>query len=387
MSERQIYLDYAAATPLDERVLRVMQPYFHDLFYNPSAAYLAARSVRKDVSQARSDVAQLLGARDSEIIFTAGATESINLAITGTLAAHPGATFVTSNVEHSAVLALAKAHGAAIVAADEYGRIAADDIATSITDDVVLVSIALVNNELGTIQPIKDIATAIAAVRAMRRTNGNPLPLYLHVDASQAAGHVDLHVARLGVDLMTLNAAKAYGPKQVGLLYVNTHVQINPVVVGGGQERGLRSGTENVAGIIGFAEALRLAESLRESETQRLHELHEWVRQHLSLVADSRINTPAKRFAPHILNVSFAGVDGERLLMQLDERGILLATGSACAANHDTKSHVLTAIGLNDSLIAGSVRISFGRETTKDDVEYAVAHITELIEKQRSSHA
>ena len=383
MSKQRIYLDYAAATPLDERVLRAMLPYFQDDFYNPSAAYLAARSVKKDVAAARSTIAHLIGARDSEVIFTAGATESVNLAISGVLAANAGKTFVTITAEHASVLALADKHGATQVRIDAHGHLSVQELIAAITDEVVLISIALINNELGTIQPIKDIASEVAALRRERLSRGNRLPLYLHIDASQAAGHIDLHVARLGVDMMTLNAAKVYGPKQVGLLYVGTHVAITPVIVGGGQERGLRSGTENVAGIIGFAEALRIAEELRHDETAQLENLRHIAIQKLISIPGTQINSPAKRSSPHILNVSFEGIDGERLLMQLDERGVMVATGSACAANHNTRSHVLEAIGLSDELIAGSLRLSFGRETTEAEIETACEQIAELVGLQR----
>lgn len=387
MSTEQIYLDYAAASPLDERVLRVMAPYFETHFYNPSAAYLAARSVRRDVNVARESVAKALGARDSEIIFTAGATESINIAISGVMAVNTSGNFVTTSAEHAAVISLAERYKARMVAVDPHGFASSSAILSTIDDATVLVSISYVNNELGTVQPIKEIAAAVEKVRADRRSRGVKVPIYLHTDASQAAGHLDLHVARLGVDLLTLNAAKIYGPKQVGLLYVRTGVQLAPIISGGGQERALRSGTENVPGIIGFAEALRLAEISRQDDAARMRMLHQEATKYLQAIGETIINTHSKRFSPHILSVSFDGIDGERLVMDLDEHGVMAATGSACAANRGTKSHVLVAIGLSENQVAGSLRLSFGRTTSEIELRAALLIIGELVKKQRANHA
>jgi cysteine desulfurase len=387
MSSRPIYLDYAAATPLDERVLAVMLPYLTEKFYNPSAAYMAARSVRADFETARHLVAGLLGAKSSEIIFTAGASESISLAINGILAHYPEGQAITTTIEHPAVLRAAEAaNSALIVPVKPNGQVALETLRDMITDDTVLVSIGFVNNEIGTIQRLREIAGIITDIRQARQKADNKLPIYLHTDASQAGGHLDLHVSRLGVDLMTLNAGKMYGPKQVGLLYVASHVDLLPQIHGGGQERNLRSGTENVAGVIGFAEAFRIAETERGPETKRLQGLRQLAIELItSSIADAEVNGDTKRAAPHIVNISIPGIDGERLLMECDERGIMLATGSACAANSDTKSHVLEAIGLEDELISGSIRLSFGRETSEQDVRDASAAIIELVGKQRTS--
>lgn len=387
MTSQPIYLDYAAATPVDPRVVEVMRPYFSEKFYNPSAAYLAARAIKRDIAEARTAIAAHLGAHTSEIIFTAGATESINLAIQGVRAHYPEGGFVTIRTEHRAVLDAAQVQPATMVGVNSDGRVALEDLSEHITDQTVLVSLAYANNELGTIQPLSKIAAHIELVRRERKTRGNMLPLYLHTDASQAAGHLDLHVSRLGVDLMTLNAAKIYGPKQVGLLYARTGVELKTLFTGGGQERMLRSGTENVAGIVGFAVALDLAEKRRNALSSKLQALNakarEWLGEQMTGV---HINTPAKLFSPHILSLSFEKVDGERLLMELDERGIQVATGSACAANLGVQSHVLEAIGLSSELIRGSLRLSFGHQTREEQLIWVLGNIKQLVERQREKH-
>lgn len=374
-----IYLDNAAATPIDSRVLAAMMPYFSDEFYNPSAAYLAARQVRADVEEARHTLAKTIGARSAEIILTAGATESINLALGGV-----DGRIVTTAIEHSAVLETARARGGRILPVDVGGRINLDELRRVLTDDVVIVSVGYVNSETGIVQNIRQIAEAVRAVRAEREQRGVGTPLYLHTDASQAAGLFDLNVSRLGVDLMTLNAGKCYGPKQVGLLYIRAGVQLKPLIRGGGQEMGLRSGTENVTGIIGFAKALELAEKLRGSEVKRLSGLRNMLKQYLvEHLPDVKINESSKANSPAILNMSVAGVDGERVVFALDERGVQAATGSACAANKGLRSHVLTALGLDDASVDGSLRISMGRFTTADDIEAAGKVIVDVINEQR----
>ena len=374
-----IYLDNAAATPVDSRVLAAMMPYFSDEFYNPSAAYLSARKVRSDVEEARHILAKLIGAKSAEIIVTAGATESINLALGGV-----EGRIVTTAVEHSAVLETARQRGGHILSVDDRGRINLDELRNSLTDDVVLVSVGYVNSETGVVQNMRAIAEVIQTVRDERQVRGVTTPLYLHTDASQAAGLLDLNVSRLGVDLMTLNAGKCYGPKQVGLLYVRAGVHIKPLILGGGQEMGLRSGTENVTGIIGFAKALELAEKLRGSEVKRLSELRSKLKQCLtSELPDVRINENAKSNSPAILNISVPGVDGERVVFGLDERGVQVATGSACAANKGVRSHVLTAMGLDEAVVDGSLRISMGRFTTEQDIDQAGQIIVDVINEQR----
>jgi len=271
--KQPIYLDYAAATPLDPAVLSVMQPYFAERFYNPSALYLAAKEVKRDIEVARSQVARLIGARPGEVIFTAGGSESNNMAINGIMARFPGKRVVVSAVEHDSVREPSRVFDSVEASVNELGSVDIAKLESAINDDTVLVSVMYANNEIGTIQPIKEIASLVAKIRQQRLEQGNKLPLYLHSDACQASNYLDLHVSRLGVDLMSLNGGKIYGPKQSGILYVRAGIELEAMIRGGGQEMGLRSGTENVAGIIGFAEALEAAQAKRTDETKRLQEL------------------------------------------------------------------------------------------------------------------
>ncbi len=393
-----IYLDYAAATPIDEKVLSAMQPYFREQFFNPSASYLPAREVREDLENARHKIAQIIGARPAEIIFTAGATESVNLALN--LACRPrtcsedladsrdkrenDGVILTTAIEHPAVLEIAKNRGGKILSVDEKGRIDLENLEKELTDDIEIVSIGYANNEIGTVQPLKEIAAIIARIKSDRKNRNVKTPLLFYTDASQAAGVLDLNVARLGVDLMTLNAGKCYGPKQVGALFVRAGVELSPLIRGGGQENGLRSGTENVAGAIGFAKALELAEKHRGSEVKRLQVLRDDLEKFLlSEFPSLKINGDKKHRLPNLTNFSLADLDGERAVFALDQREVLVATGSACAANKNARSHVLTAIGLDEKLADGSLRISLGRSTTADEIEKLKPILAEVLREQR----
>jgi cysteine desulfurase len=376
MSQTPIYLDYAAATPLDQRVLRVMQPYFSEQFYNPSSPYVAAKHVRQAIEDARQRVAHWLGAKPTEIAFTAGATESIAIAIHGVMQRFSDGHIVTSAIEHDAVLSAAAKYPHTVVAVQPDGLVQPQDIAAAITDKTVLVSIGYANNEIGTIEPIKAIGDVVANIRLQRQAAGNSRPLYLHTDASQAAGYLDLHLSRLGVDLMTLNGAKIYGPKQSGVLGIKTGTKLTSFMTGGGQESGLRSGTENVAQVIGFAAALDSAQQNRKAAIAEVSALRsELQRLLLQALPQTVINGSLKKRLPNNLHVSWPGVDGERLVMLLDERGVQASTGSACAANKQTESHVLKAIGLEETLRQGSLRLSLGAPTTPQDVTRAAATI------------
>ncbi len=377
-----VYLDHAAATPVDSAVLAAMQPYFIDKFYNPSATYMAAQQVRADLERARADVARQLGARTSEIIFTAGGTESDNLAITGVMQQFPGANVVVTAIEHDAVLEPARQYMHATASVDERGMIDVANLESRINDKTVLVSIMYANNEVGTVQPIRQIAQLLQKKRAERRKNGNTLPLYLHTDACQAANYLDLHVSRLGVDLMTLNGGKIYGPKQSGVLYASSHVQLQPLVRGGGQERDLRSGTENVAACVGFAKALELAQARRTDEAQRLGTLQSLAFQRITeKLPGAVINGSQKYRLPNNIHITLPGQDNERLLIELDGRDILAAAGSACSASDEEPSHVLRAMGVSDDAAQSSLRITTGRETTEADIRTLVDVLDQLVKQ------
>ncbi len=378
-----LYLDYAAATPLDPEVLAAMQPHLIDNFYNPSATYAPARKVADDVEQARATVAHWLGSRPAEIVFTAGGTEANNLAIHGVMRQFTdkniAVNVVLSGIEHDAVLLPAAQYDSRTVAVGPDGIVSLDSFKDSIDDSTVLVSIMYANNEIGSIQPLKDIAQYIKRVRDERRLQGNELPLYLHTDACQASNFLDLHAARLGVDLMTLNGGKMYGPKQSGLLYVRAGVELKPLIVGGGQERGLRSGTENVAACIGLAKALDSAQNNRHQQQARLQDLQAlFLRQLASKLPQAYVNGSLKKRLPNNVHITLPGKDNERMLLQLEAKGILAAAGSACSASSQEPSHVLRAIGLSDADAQASLRFSMGRLTDDTTITTVVDALTEL---------
>jgi cysteine desulfurase len=384
MSSDLIYLDHAAATPLDERAFEAMRPYLTDRFFNPSSPYQPALDVRREYETAKQTIARTIGATSTEIIMTAGATESINLAFGG-VSGH----VITTTIEHPAVLEAAKRHQShTLVGVDAHGRVSPRDIEAAITPDTQLISVGLANNEIGTIQPLRDIAACVEAERARRLEAGETTPLAFHSDASQGLSQLDVNVGRLGVDLLTLNAGKVYGPKQVGLLYKSRHMTLSPVIVGGGQELGLRSGTENVAGVIGFAVALESAARSRKSEVERLRKLRDTLEKELIEVFPEAIISghPKHRLASY-LHISFPGIDAERLVFILERHNVLVATGSACAANKGTRSHVLTAIGLSDPVADGSLRLTLGRLSTEETITQAASRIIEAVRAEQERTA
>ncbi|MCA9326970.1 cysteine desulfurase, partial [Candidatus Saccharibacteria bacterium] len=364
-------------------VMAAMQPYFSDVFYNPSATYLPARQAREALDSARATVAHWLGARPTEVIFTAGGTEGNNLAIAGVMANFPNSSALLSGIEHDSVLAAAEQFNCSVALTTEQGRVDLDDLRRKITDETVLVSVMYANNEVGSIQPIRQISAILDEVRKNRSERGIALPLYLHTDACQAANYLDLHVARLGVDLMTLNGGKIYGPKQSGVLYVASHVKLSPIIRGGGQERNLRSGTENVAGAVGFAVALDEAQQNRHDEAKRLTGLRDSAIKALAeKLPQIVINGSHKQRLPNNLHITIPGVDNERALVLLEQHGILAAAGSACSASSDEPSHVLRAMGLSDELARNSLLFTMGRDTTLKDATTLVSRLVEIARQQ-----
>lgn len=356
-----------------------MRPYYSELFFNPSSPYAPAVEVRRAYQAAKDVLARSIGAKGNDLIMTAGATESINLAFSA-VRGH----CVTASIEHHAVLAAARrTENVSIVNANKKGIVTPESISEAITPSTVLVSVALANNELGTVQPLRAISEIVQKERARRRENNEMTPIYLHSDASQGVGQLDVNVARLGVDMLTLNAGKIYGPKQVGLLWASSDIQLLPQVVGGGQERGLRSGTENVAGVVGFSVALERAEKHRKFEADRLRELRDMLQHQLTdAFPDMLVSGDKKRRLPGHLHVSFPGLDAERLIFLLEMKGVLLATGSACAANKGTRSHVLTAVGMTDAEADGSLRISLGHLSTPENTQQAGHYIIEAVQSE-----
>lgn len=377
---RGAYLDYAAATPLDPEVLEAMGPYLTGRFYNPSAPYELARGVRDDVERARATVARLIGARPDNLVFTAGATEANNLAF----AAVEGHVVVDA-IEHESVLACAGTHARRTVRVGRDGLVDPSAVARAIRPDTELVSIELANGEIGCVQPVREISRAVAEERARRLEAGERTPIYLHTDASQAAGCLSVNVSSLGVDLLTLSAAKIYGPKQVGALWAADDVRLRPLVYGGGQEGGVRSGTENVAGVVGLARAMELACERRAREARRLAALRERLRAGLlerlpwTVVSGPR---NAKRRLPGLLHVAFAGIEARRLVISLEREGVSVGTGSACAASRMRVSHVLEAIGMPRPLAEGSLRLTLGLPTTEDEVDRSVLAIERAVRSE-----
>lgn len=375
-----IYLDYAAATPMDESVFAAMRPYFTEKFYNPSATYLAAQSVKKDLEAARAQVAFWFGARANEITFTAGTTEANNLVINGVMRQFPDAQLIVSAIEHESVLAPAHQYDCVEAPVTSKGVIDLEQLKQNITDKTVLISVMYANNEVGTVQPLSQIGLLIEAVRKDRRDRGVDMPLYLHSDAAQAANYLDLHAPRLRVDFMTINGGKIYGPKQSGALYANSKAKLLPQILGGGQERGLRSGTENVAGSIGLAKALDLAQKSRHEEGKRLQELQRlFISELEQYIPSVVVNGSRDRRLPNNVHITISGRDNERILMALDEAGILCAAGSACSASNEEPSHVLRAMGVSDRDAQASLRFTLGRHTTESDIHTTVTAVAQAV--------
>lgn len=377
----EVYLDHAAATPVAPEVLAEMTPYFCERFYNPAAPYSVARAANADLERARARVAAVLATRADNITFTAGATEANNLAF----AASDGHV-VCSAIEHQSVLACAEARGATLVGVSDTGLVDPADVARAITAQTELVSVSLANGEVGTIQPLRAIARVVAVERQRRLEAGERRPLLLHTDASQATGYVSLNTSTLGADLVTVSAAKTYGPKQVGVLWHADGVALRPLVLGGGQEGGVRSGTQNVAGAVGMARALELAEQLRGQEVRRLRELVSRMRDQLrDAVPDVVLSGPKKASSrlPGLVHASFEHTDARRLIVLLERKGVYVGTGSACAASKMRMSHVLLAMGVPTSVAMGSLRITMGRSTTEQDVDYATSAIVSCVRAER----
>lgn len=376
-----IYLDYAATSPVDQLVLQAMSPYYTTDFYNPSANYALAKKVHRDYEQARTTIAGLLGAKSSEIIFTAGASEANNLAINGVMKNFPTAKVLISAIEHDSVREVVKKYNYQEIPVDQTGNLDLKSLQQALKDDeVILISLIYANNEIGQISQLAQVGKLIKAARLDRQLRGHSLPIYLHSDGAQAANLLDISVNRLSVDLFTLNAHKIYGPKQVGLLFVKAGLTLNPQIVGGKQEFGLRAGTENVAGVIGFSLALSQARSRRLMELARLVDLRNFFMTSLrEKIKNVQFNGYQSANLASILNVQFPNQDNEQLLFGLDEYGIMASAGSACSASNQEASHVLLAIGLTEAAARSSIRFSFGRQTTKDQLTRTVYCLNELL--------
>lgn len=382
---RRVYLDNAATTPVDPRVLESLLPYLREKFGNASSIHFYGQESRSAVDRARHQVADLIGSRPNEIVFTSGGTESNNLAIKGLFEANRrhGCHIVTTAVEHPAVGSVCErlANDGAKLTVVPVGAGGCADLETvraAIRDDTVLVTVMLVNNEIGAVQPIKEIGAIIQDLRA----GGHKL--WLHTDAVQAAGKIPVSVEDLGCDLLSLSGHKVYGPKGIGALYVKRGVRIAPQNIGGHQERERRGGTENVAFAAALGAACEIASAEMGENAKRIARLRDrFEAEILEAVPDIVINGLEGPRSPYISNISFKGIEGEGLLINLDMSGVAVSTGSACSSGSIEPSHVIVALGTDDEVARGSVRFSFGRENTEDDVDYVLGLVPKAVENLR----
>jgi cysteine desulfurase len=379
MPERTIYLDHAATTALDRRVLDAMMPYFTTEYGNASSIYTLGRRAMQAIDDAHEQVAEVIHARPTEIAFVGCGSESDNLAIKGVafVSQKKGKHLITSAIEHHAVLHTCQylerfGFKTTYLPVDEYGRVDPDDVGRAITDQTTLVSIMYANNEIGTIEPIAEIGRICRAKKVP-----------LHVDAVQAGGTLPMDVTELNADLLSLSAHKFYGPKGMGILYVRQGVRILPQLQGGSQERGRRAGTENVAGIVGTATALRLAQAELPTVVPRIRALRDRLIEGILTIPRSRLTGHPQDRLPNNASFSFEGVEGESILLSLDLLGIAASTGSACTSGSIDPSHVLTAISLPPEWSHGSLRLTLGKENTKEDVETVIAALPGIVEKVR----
>ena len=374
------YYDYAATTPCDPRVLKKMEPYFTLDFGNPSSIHQYGQIAKNAVDNARVDIAKILGCSPEEIYFTSGGTESDNIAILGTARAnaHKGKHIITTKIEHHAVLhpcEQLEKEGFEVTYAnvDKDGIINPDEVKKVIRKDTILVSIMYANNEIGTIQPIWKIG---------RYCKNKGIPF--HTDACQAAGTLEMNVDKLIVDLMTLNGGKIYGPKGIGILYIRKHTNIWPITYGGEQEKRLRPGTENVPGIVGLAEALKLAQKDREKENKRLTELRDMlIKGIIKKIPKVKLNGHPEKRLPNNVNVSILDIEGEAMLLRLDMLGIAASSGSACTSGSLDPSHVILALGHGYEVAHGSIRFTLGKQTKKEDIDYVLKVLPKVVSDLR----
>ncbi len=379
---KQVYLDYNATTPLDERVLEAMLPYLKEKYGNASSVHNFGREAKTALEEAREKVAALLNADPSEIYFTSGGTESDNIALKGAAYINQSKKnhLIVSSIEHHAILESAKflaknGFKADYLTVDKYGIVSSEDLKQKITENTSVVSVMHSNNEVGTIQDI-------AALAGIAKEKG----ALFHTDAVQSGGKVKLDVKALNVDLLSMSGHKIYGPKGTGIIFIRKGVRITPLFHGGHHEKKRRAGTEDVPGIVGFARALELAENMREQEHKRWTELAEFFIDGVqSKIPDVFLNGPRdERRIPSTVNLSFKAVEGESIILSLDMKGVAVASGSACTSGSLEASHVLMAMGVSAELAQGSIRFSLGRFTTKDDLQYTIDVLPEIIDRLRA---
>lgn len=379
-----VYLDHASTTPVDPRVLKAMLPYFSDNFANPSSLYRDALKTRSVIEGAREKIAVFLGCNSDEVVFTSGGTESDNMAILGVARNHKKGHIITSQFEHPAVLNACReleSRGFRItyLKPTRDGFIKTSDIASALTKDTILVSVMYANNEIGTIQPIPKIGKAIKAFNKTNKT-----AIVFHSDACQATGYLDMKVTKLNVDLLTINGSKIYGPKGVGALFIKTGTRLKPVIFGGGQEKSLRSGTENTPAIVGLAKAIDL---INHKSAQKELQLRDFMINELLKIKNSELNGSIKNRLPNNVNISFDGAEGESVVLYLDKEGVACSTGSACSSKSLEPSHVLLSIGQTKERAHCSLRFTLGRKNNKMEIQKAVSKIKSVVKNIRKMSA
>jgi len=383
---KRIYFDHAATTPVDKKVMKAMKPYFCDVFGNPSSLHSFGQEAMKAVDEARDKVAKFLNCEREEVIFTSGATEANNLAIRGVASKYQGGGkfhVITTAFEHPAVLETVKDLEKSGVIETTYvnpgvdGIIRVEDIEKEIRDNTILVSVMYVNNEIGTIQPIKEISDAVR-----KMNDGRPNKILFHTDAVQAGLYCNMKVGELGVDLLSMSGHKIYGPKGIGVLYVKKAVKLKPIQTGGHHEFGLRAGTLNTPLIVGMGKAVEL---IRKRKIKKIEELRDnlWTALQRN-ISGIKLNGDMVKRVPNNLNVSVVGVEGEALLLGLDMEGIAISTGSACSSGSLEPSHVLMSIGLSHEEAHGSLRITLGEDNDESECEELVKKLTPLVERFRA---
>lgn len=377
---REVYLDNAATTKVDEKVLDSMLPYLKEKYGNPSSMHNKGMEAKNAIVDARERVSKCLNCLPEEIIFTGSGTESDNLAILGYARKNKksGSHIITTKVEHHAVLYAfeqleKEGFRVTYLDVDKDGLISLDELSKEITDDTLFVSIIYANNEIGTVQDIPAIAK-------LCREKG----VVFHTDACQATSYLETDINILNVDMMTMNGSKIYGPKGIGVLYKKKNIELEPLVYGGGQEANLRSGTENIANIVGFAKALELVLKHKKTEILRLEKLRDYMIEELLKISETKLNGHPTKRLPNNVNISFVNIEGESMLLLLNEEGIYASTGSACSSASLEPSHVIVALGLPHELGHSSIRFSLGKDTTKQDIDYVIEKTQPIVEKLRS---
>lgn len=382
----KVYLDNSATTAMAREVIEAMLPYFSDEMGNAQSVHSFGQRAKAGVEKARREVAALINAAPAEIVFLSGGTEADNFALRGIAEAHRdhGRHIITTEIEHPAVLATCEAlegagYRVTYLPVSRSGIVSIDDMRQALSNDTILISVMLANNETGTIQPLEEIGGLVVEARARGLDH-----LHIHTDAVQAVGKIPVNVKRLGVDLLSLSGHKFHGPKGIGALYVRKGTRLAKLLYGGHHERDRRAGTENVPGIVGLGRAAELARTKLDERMNRMRELRDYLEQEvISRYRDARVNGDKQKRVPNVSNMSFHGVDGESLLISLDLKGIALSTGSACASGSLEPSHVLQALGLTREEVRGSLRFSLGAFNTRDEIDYAVAVLADTVARLR----